>query len=332
MKEDNLKEVDELLKKYDSIGPGIAIMAIKNGDIKYRRELGLACIEHNIKVNSNTAFNIASITKQFTGFAIMLLSQNNLLNYDDLLISYLPELKHYSDVTIRNLLNNTSGIENYYDILSRKRISPYLITNSEVLDLLIESKLLFTPGTMFDYSNSNYVLLSIIVERVSKRSFIQYIKEEIFVRLGMNNSYILDENQSVIPNRAYGYKKDESFICDDLEALTVGDGGIYSTLDDLYLWAEALNGGRLITKGNLQLAFTPALGKNGEKLEEDYGFGWSIDFDTSKVWHTGLYGGFRSVITRYTLDGFTVLILSNSSECSWEERKSITSKLYKIFN
>lgn len=149
LKEKILSEMESLLKKYDGKTPGIAVMAIQRGQIIFQREYGLANLEHNIPIKSNTVFNLASISKQFTAMAIMMLVEKGRLKYEDKITTYLPELTHFCNlVTVRHLLNNRSGIENYYRLLARLNKSPIYLCNREIYDLLVtENKLLFKPGT-----------------------------------------------------------------------------------------------------------------------------------------------------------------------------------------
>ncbi|MBS4537500.1 beta-lactamase family protein [Clostridium sp. D2Q-11] len=324
---------EELKNKYHGKTPGISIMAIKDKDIVYNEQFGLANLEYEIPMTTNTVFNIASITKQFTGMAIMILEERGLLKYEDMITDYFLELTNYQGVKIRHLLNNTSGIENYYRIIDRLGISPSNISNKEVFELLIkEKKLLFEPGSKFDYSNSNWVLLALLIKKITGVSYKEFIEKSIFNKLGMKNSIIFTKKQQIVKNRAYGYRYEyKNIYCDYVESLTVGDGGIFTTIEDLYKWDQALYTEELVSKESIELSFT-----NGSvDGEEAYGFGWSIgedDSGTRKIWHTGLDAGFRSVITRYLDSKFTVIILSNSSACSWDERKGITNELYNIFN
>ncbi|MTI67296.1 MAG: beta-lactamase family protein [Firmicutes bacterium] len=247
--------------------------------------------------------------------------------YNDYITNYLKELKAFNKVSIENLLSHTSGIINYYKILIKLNKTAFNITNNNVYELLKSENLLFNPGSHFDYSNSNYVLLAIIIEKVTGLSYKNFIEENIFKKIGMENSYVFDETKPVIKNRAYGYKKvNNKYYCDYQEALTVGDGGIFSTLNDLYIWDQILYTDRLVSKENLDLAFSTKY-----DLEEDYGFGWSLDESNKKIWHTGLDAGFRSMITRYLKEKLTVIILSNSSVCTYKERKRITDYLYNTY-
>lgn len=329
----NFDLVDSMLEKYSGEAPGVAVLAVKDGEKAYNRQFGMANMEYKIPVRENTAFSIASITKQFTGMGIMILAERGKLDYMESVVKYLPELSHYcGDVTIRQMMNNSSGIENYYRILGRKSRLSLGVTNNDVLGLLIdENELLFSPGEKFDYSNSNYVLLAMIIERLSGLSYGDFIKQNIFLPLGMKNAYIFDEKQPIIPERAYGYNIENiSISCEYFDALTTGDGGIYSSVNDIYLWDQALYTDKLISRESIEAAFTPGRGNNGERLDEDYGFGWSLGTykGSRRLWHSGLDAGFRSLITRFPEDRLTVVLLSNNSGFSSRERLDITNMLY----
>lgn len=320
---------ERIKSKYSTERPGISITAIKSGNIIYNLQLGLANLEHRIPVQTNTVFNLASITKQFTAMGIMMLVEGGALEYNKQITDILPELNNYKGVTIRHLLNNSSGIENYYRILDRLGKSAINITNYDVYNLLAKQNLLFKPGSKFDYSNSNYVLLAMIIEKISGLSYWQYMHEKIFKRLEMTDTIVFNEKQLVVNNRAYGYRvEDRNVYCYYADALTVGDGGIFSTIEDLFKWDQALYTDKLVSRRSMELAFTNGV----ENSEEHYGFGWSIDEINRKVWHSGLDAGFRSLIARYIDAEFTVIILSNSTECSWEERSTIVGELYSLCN
>lgn len=329
-------KINSMLEDFDGIVPGIAVMAINKGEVVYRKESGLANLEYKIPIRSNTVFNIASISKQFTAMLVMILVEKGCINYDDYIINYLPEFSHYcSKVTVRHLLNNTSGIENYYALLDRLEMPSYNISNKEIYNLIKqENKLKFEPGSCFDYSNTNYVLLALIIEKLTKLSYSKSLHKYILDRVGMSNTTVYDEKQPIIANRAYGYQKeDDRFYSDNVDALTVGDGGVFSTIDDLFLWDQVLYTEKLVSNETMMLAFTEGKGKNGHKLEESYGFGWSVNESNNShiVWHTGLDAGFRSIITRYLSQKFSVIILSNSTACTWECRKKVTDLLFEIF-
>lgn len=327
------KEINKIIeKKYSGPRPGISIMAVKKGTVVYNKQSGLANLEYDIPITLNTVFNLASITKQFTAMAILQLIEGGLLKYEREITDFFPELFKYSGVTVRQLLNHTSGIENYYRIYDRLSKSTVNASNHEVYELLQkEQKLQFHPGTRFEYSNSNYVLLALLIEKVSGITLADYMERNIFNILGMKISTVFHEKQPIIKNRAYGYKMVGALTyCDYSDALTTGDGGLFSTLEDLYLWDQALYTEKLVSKESINLAFTKGL----ENSVEQYGFGWSIEVNADnkkKVWHSGSDAGFRSAITRFVDDEFTVIILSNSAECTWQERQLITGELFDLF-
>lgn len=329
--------LDSMFEKYAGEVPGVAVLAVRDGIKVYNKQFGLANMEYKIPIKENTAFNIASITKQFTAMGIMILAEDGKLGLNDSIVKYIPEISHYcGNVTIRCMLNNTSGIENYYRILERVNRKSLAITNEDVLNLLFnENSLLFSPGEKFDYSNSNYVLLAVVIERVTGLSYDEFMNKNIFSVLGMKNSFVFDEKQPIISGRAYGYRvKNDIICCDYYDALTTGDGGVFSTTDDLYLWDQALYTDKLVGRGSIELAFTPGKSNKGRRFEEDYGFGWAIGAynGTIRLWHSGLDAGFRSLITRFPEDRITIVLLSNNSEFLWGERLEITNRLYEMLS
>lgn len=334
MKNKRISDLNEKIKKkYKDKTPGISVMAIDKGSIVYNEQFGLANLEYDIPMTEDTVFNLASVSKQMTAVAIMQLIEIGLLEYDKSIVEYLPKLQNYSKVTIRQLLNNCSGIEDYFVFTKRIGKSPLNMTNEDVYELLATQEgLIFEPESRFDYSNSNWVLLAILMETVTGMTFSKYMRDNIFSKLEMQNTIVFDEKQPIVKNRAYGYRLfEDKYYCNYTEAFTTGDGGIFSTLEDLYKWDQALYTDMLVKNDSLALAFT-----NGIKnAEEQYGFGWYIGEDDKgglMIWHPGMEAGFKNLITRFIDREFTVIILSNLTQCTWDERKEITAKLYEIYN
>lgn len=326
---DYKSKIDGILKKYDGEKPGASVAVVKDGQIIYIKNVGLANLEYNILIDRNTVFNIASISKPITAIGIIILKEKAALSYDDEIIKYFPELKHYcKGVTIRHLLNHTSGIINYYRILDRINMSELHLTNNECYNLLINEKnLLFAPGDEFDYSNSNYVLLAMLIEKVTGKTLNDFLKENIFKPLEMNNSMVFNEKQPIVKNRAYGYGiKDNYFYCDYTGAFTTGDGCIYSSMDDLIKFEKALYSDEIIKKESLKEAFISSVLNNGE--DSGYGFGWETHRsipNLKRLHHSGADNGFRSLFTTFPEHRLTVIILSNFNEFTWDDRLNITN-------
>jgi CubicO group peptidase (beta-lactamase class C family) len=235
------------------------------------------------------------------------------LALDDTLRQWLPSLPAAtSRITLRHLLTHTSGLIDYEDII------PASITgqlhDKDVLTLLeSQDRTYFEPGTSYRYSNSGYALLALIVAKASGLSFAQFLRERVFAPVGMNDSLAFEDGISRVSRRAYGYSKiDGAWQRTDQSqtSAVLGDGGVYSSLDDLAKWDAALYDERLLKASSLQAAFTPATATDDASIR--YGFGWRITGET--VWHSGETIGFRNVIVRYPKQRTTVIMLTNRND------------------
>lgn len=330
---DKTAQIDELFKSY--IGkdtPGAAVMLIKNGKPILKKAYGLANLEEKTLITTKTNFRLASVTKQFTAMCIMQLAEFGELHYDDHLQKIFPEFPIYGrNVTVRHLLQHTSGLVAYEDLISDT--ATVQVLDKDVLRLVMtQDSTYFPPGTLFRYSNSGYAVLAMIIEKVSGKPFAQFLQENIFKPLGMNNTVAHEKGISIVKNRAMGYRLDGSrFVFSDqsVTSAVLGDGGIYSSIEDLFKWDQALYTEKLVKKETLAAAFTPGILLNGKVL--DYGFGWHLDQFNGhrRVTHIGSTSGFRNVIQRYPDDHFTVIILTNRAE---PDVAALAEKLFELFN
>ena len=287
----------------------------------------MADLEKKIAATPQTNYRLASVTKQFTATAILLLYQDSKLSLDDRIKRWLPSLPAALDsVTIRQLLTHTSGIIDYEDV-----IPPGTTTQPHDADVLrlLESQdsTYFKPGTKYQYSNSGYALLALIVERVSGKSFATFLHDRIFAPLGMNHTVAFENGISTVSNRAFGYTmKDSAWTRKDQSTTSavLGDGGIYSSIDDLVRWDAALYDSRLLNDASRKLAFSPQTPT--DKPDVSYGFGWRITGET--LWHSGETSGFRNVIVRYLARHLTVVILTNRDDPAPYETALAIAKLY----
>ena len=266
---------------------GTVLVAV-DGDIKYRQAFGVA--ENTRPLETGTQFYLGSLSKAFTGMAIMLLAENGKVSFDDQVNTHLPELPELTqDITIRNLLNHTSGLPDYYD--RGKYVDG--MTNQMVLNFIQKlDSLEFAPGAQYAYSNTGYVLLSLLLEQVSGKTFREFMTERIFGPLAMEHSEVVDGTQSEMALRAKGHTAAGNI--DDYKAFTTGAGGIFSQLDDLYLWDQALYSGQLVKKKTLKQAFTAAQLNDGTLSY--YGFGWRLNLENPRVVeHSGSLVGFRNL-------------------------------------
>lgn len=322
--------IDELFAAYEQgAQPGVAVAVVQDGKLVLERAHGFANIDTRTPVNSDTAFDLASVSKQFTAMAIMLLEEDGKLAYDDFIGKYVPELQVYEGVTIRHLLLHTGGLPDYYDIIDTSAGMP---TNQDAAELLGKmAKSDFPPGERYEYSNAGYDMLGPIVEAASGMRFAEFVQQRIFAPLGMDSSRVHDHNLPVIPNRALGYEPaDGGFVLNNDDPLNaiVGSGSIFSTLNDLFLWDQALYTEGLASAATLELAFTSGTNNNGELLA--YGFGWDLDeyAGHKRVRHGGSWVGFRSHIARIPELRFTVILLSNRADFEPEGYVDTITDLY----
>lgn len=269
-----------------------------------------------VKLHAGSAFNLASVSKQFTATAILLLVEEGKLGLDDPLDKHLSGLP-FKGVTIRRLLTHTSGIPEYFEPAQRYFPLNHTITSQDILDLYRKKQPAFdfNPGDRYEYSNTNYVFLALIVEAVSGKSFDSFLSERIFQPLGMKNTRVYHLNLPESPaGRVFGMKRSGGkYFADDLTHFDgiVGDGNVYSTARDLFIWCQSLMDHRLLKKESLQQAWTPVTLNAGST--HPYGFGWGIDQrQPGVVSHTGSWAGFKNWLRLDTRTGFTFVLLESA--------------------
>lgn len=311
--------IDSLFKKYDAPDmPGASLMIIRDGAVLYKKSYGMADLEARAQASPSTCYRLASVTKQFTAMSVMILVERKKLSYEDRLTDFFPDFPSCGkSITIRNILNHTSGLIAYEDLMPESTTVPLL--DKDVLALLKKKdSTYFTPGSEYRYSNSGYSLLALIVEKVSGMRFAQFLKENIFDPVGMTSSVAFENGISTVPNRAYGYSlrdtlDEKSYTRTDqsMTSSVLGDGGIYSSTEDLFKWDQSLYSPRIVSPQTLEQAFTPNILPDGKNSE--YGFGWRISTyrDTRCIHHSGSTIGFRNEIQRYPEKHFSVIILTN---------------------
>jgi CubicO group peptidase (beta-lactamase class C family) len=300
--------------------PGFAVMVIMDGNVVHSKGYGLADLGRRTRMSSQTSIRLASLSKQFTAAGIMLLAGKGTLQYDDPASKFIPELKkRYGEkITIRHLLNHTSGLPDYYEDVPNlfpgdRR--PMISDGAAVFEKWGKAR--FAPGDRWEYSNPGYEMLGLIIERVSAMSFPEFMRKEVFDPLEMHHSLVLDKPDVHFKNRAYGFQKSgDSWILHDDNRLNMmfGAGGIYTSLEDLARWDRSLEKGTLIPLSDLNEAFQPAVLNSGEKT--DYGFGWRITSykKNRKIGHGGGWVGFRTFIARFPERRLTVVILGNRGD------------------
>ena len=304
--------MDALMQRYQGEAPGAAVAVIRDG-VATNHVYGYAELERRERITSATNFRLASVTKQFTAAAILLLVEDGKLSLDESLRARFPSLPAATaSITIRHLLTHTSGLIDYEDVIPESLTRQ--LHDSDVLSLLeSQDRTYFAPGTSYRYSNSAYALLALIVSQISGNSFAQFLKSRIFRPLHMDNTVAFEDGISTVSHRAYGYTENNGTWQRTDQSQTsavLGDGGIYSSLDDLAKWDAALYDERLLKRGSLEAAFAPATKTDDPNI--DYGFGWRITGET--LWHSGETMGFRNVIVRYPRRRLTVIVLTNRNE------------------
>jgi CubicO group peptidase (beta-lactamase class C family) len=305
------------------------ILIAEKGNIIFNKSYGKANEETGEILNENSQFELASVSKQFTATAIMILKERNQLSLDDPITKYFPELVNYNKVTIKNLLNHTGGIPSFEEILHKKLDKTIIQTNKDVVNCLINSKPLFNANSQFEYSNTGYVLLGQIVEKISGITLNEYLQQNIFEKLGMNRTKIVQRRYKPEPltNYAYGYVKDleiDKLVLPDNYETTkqviyfdgiYGESSLNSTVLDLYKWDRALYTEEILSKKSIEEMFTPGILNNKKQIEYGYGFG----INNSKIYkkrvtHRGSWPGYETYITRFIDDDILIVILINRQE------------------
>jgi CubicO group peptidase (beta-lactamase class C family) len=310
---DPASRIDVLMRAYQGAVPGAGVAVLQDGQPILRCAYGLANLESRVAATAATSYRLASLTKQFTSAAILLLAEEGRLTIGDPVRKWLPTLPDAAgEIVIRNLLTHTSGLIDYEDLIPDGTTAP--LRDVDVLRLLeAENRGYFRPGTAYRYSNSGYSLLALIVERASGEDFASFLRERIFQPLRMQNTVAFEAGISAVAHRAFGYSAGRlSWARTDqsLTSATLGDGGIYSSIDDLAKWDAALWAGRLLRPASLRQAFQPATPTDDPAVQ--YGFGWRITGETR--WHSGETIGFRNIIVRYLKRRLTVIVLTNRND------------------
>lgn len=315
-------QLDELINLYTEYGQfNGSVLVAKNGEVIYKKGFGLANMEWGIPNQPNTKHRLGSITKQFTAMLIVQLAAEGKLELDAPVSTYLPDYPqpNADKITIHHLLTHTSGIPNYTSFRtfmredSRDHFSP-----EEFVRIFADSTLIFTPGERFSYSNSGYFLLGVIIEKITGKPYEQALQENIFTPFKMNDTGY-DHHSTIIKNRASAYEKNGSeYVNADYIDMSIpyAAGSLYSTVEDLYLWDQALYTNQLLDKKHMDLVFTkhiPAFGLH-------YGYGWVIGNEPvgntndslEVISHGGGINGFNTLIERVPSDKSLILLFNNT--------------------
>ena len=323
--------------------PGIAVLVRQDGKTVFSRGYGVRDLRSRERIDAATGFRLASMTKAFTAMAVAFLVRDGKLRYEDALTDVFPAFPAYGrGITIRHLLTHTSGLPDYEELMAaaeRGRAPLWTaerqIRDDEVLALLRgETKGRFPPGTSWAYSNSGYVVLGLVVARVSGKPFGDFLRQWIFAPLEMDGTLAHERGRNEVRRRAFGHARDgDAFREADQSptSATLGDGGVYSCLEDLARWDEALRVSELLSPARMKPALTPVrladgseprwpAEPGGDNLRPggpvSYGFGWFLDpwLGRARMWDHGATSGFRSVIERFPDERLTVVVLANRDD------------------
>jgi len=309
-----------------------AVLVAKNEKIVYENQIGTADFKKKTPLNKESVFQLASVSKQFTAAAIMLLNERNQIKLTDTVNTYFPDFP-YKAVTIKNLLNHTAGLPKYFWIAEHEWQQEKAPTNSEMMEFLesTDVKRYFKPGRNFDYSNTGYFVLASIVEKISGTSFSSFLKKNIFEPLQMDHSYVYSfENDAIGEHQLDGYRLYRGWrhikIPGTVNDAIVGDKNVYTSAEDLFKWTKGLNSGSFLTKQSLALMYSKGESIYGRKIP--YGFGFRIDTkEENSIYHYGKWNGFSTGLTMYLEDNLVVIVLEHTS---FNALKSLNRKIKKI--
>ncbi len=307
------KQLDDYFVEDNPLFSGSVLVA-EAGDILLARGYNYANWELKVPNSSQTKFRISSITKPITATLIMMLSEQDLIELDDQLCTLLPNCPaQWRIITIRNLLNHTSGIPEYTTLLGAGEVSRDPHNVAGLIDMFRDEPLNFSPGESYEYSNSNYILLGAVIEQVAQDRYGAFLQQVLLDPLDMKNSG-LDSQSEILADRASGYQIQGTWLVNApyLDMTNAyATAGMYSTVEDLYRWDQALYTDQLLTQESVESMFTPNFGVDGSGGE--YGLGWQISEYQGhrKVGHTGGINGFHTYIGRYIDDQVTIIVLSN---------------------
>lgn len=309
--------VDQLFAPWTRGGsPGASVAIERNGEILYEQGYGLAQLEYDIPVTPTTIFHVASVSKQFTAFAIAMLAVEGRLSLDDDVRTYIPELPDFGHlITLRHLLHHTSGLRDQWNLLGLAgwRLDD-VITKDQILRLFTrEHDLNFVPGAEYLYCNTGYTLLAEVVARVSGQSFREWTAEHLFEPLGMTRTHFHDSHEEIVPNRAYSYAyaQDGGYRNSVLSYANAGATSLFTTAGDLARWMHNLQTGTVGGQRVLQLMHERGVLNNGDTIPYALGLGFGEYRGLTTVGHGGSDAGFRSNVVRFPDQGFSVAVLSN---------------------
>lgn len=296
--------------------PGLSLAIMKNGEIVLAKGYGLANVEHQVAVKPETIFQSGSMGKQFTATAVMMLVEEGKLSLDDKITKFFPDAPEaWRNITVRHLLTHTSGLGDYPEDFDLRRD----YTEDELVQRIKPLPLAFQPGEKWSYSNLGYVMLGVLIHKVSGKFYGDFLQERVFKPLGMTTARVISE-ADIVPNRAAGYRlvngelKNQEWVSPTLN--TTADGALYLTVYDMAKWDAALYTEKLLKRSSLEQMWTPVKLNDGKTFS--YGFGWALGEVRGHhvVEHGGSWQGFKSQISRYVDDKLTIVVFANQARAN----------------
>ncbi len=313
--------------------PGAGLYVAVGDEVIIKEGMGLANLEKGLKIDTKTNFRLASVTKQFTATAVLQLINNNKIDFQTNLKEIFPEYPDYGKgITIYHLLTHTSGLIDYEDLIDDT--VTIQVKDVDVLKLMLNTDSTYFPiGSQYRYSNTAYALLALTVEKYSGLRFAKYLEQNIFKPLKMDATIAFEDGISVVPNRAYGYTKTDNkyeFTDQSVTSAVLGDGGIYSSIEDLIKWEKSLSEGEILPLELRKKAMTRQKLSDGTEIE--YGFGWHLPIykGFKVVYHTGSTYGFRNIIYRIPEKEIVIIILTNRNAGEEESTKHFSEEIVDI--
>lgn len=326
-------QIDSLFEEYND-QPGCAIAVYGKGKILFEKGYGIANLDYDIKITPTTVFDIGSVSKQFTAACIVLLENEGKLSLDDPISKYIPEIPEYDagEITIRHLLHHTSGLRDYLTLMYLSGISyDNYFTEEDGLEILkMQNELNFKPGSEYLYSNSGYLLLAIIIRRVSGMSIGSYAQQKIFEPLEMKNTFIYEDGGKVVKNRAIGYSKegDEYKREHHFDFVCGGDGQVYTTVEDFFKWSENFKSSKIGNDTFIDQMLVKGLLNNGDTLDYTLGLFHGTYKGLKTISHGGSWGGFRAHYLQFPDEDLSVAVMSNAGDFNAEQGANQLAELF----
>lgn len=333
LKSESIQKIDKLFAQWNApTNPGCAVAVVSKGQTVYQKCFGEANLEHQIPITSETVFDACSAAKEFTALAVQLLVTAGKCQLDDPLVKYVPEMSKVGGaITLEQLLHHTSGIRDAADLAcALGGRDEDVLTTADALWLLTHQRTLnFEPGTQYLYSNSDYILLALVVQRICGRPFAEFINDEIFTPLGMSHSRMLNDHSLMVQHRAESYKTAHAggFRRVSVNDGFSGDGGLFTTISDMERWDKNFDGQPIGGRETLDRLIEPGVLKNGTKIHYASGLVVSKEGDLTTIGHNGGAGGYRATFLRFPEKRLSVILLANVSNVQTDRLARRTAEI-----